>query len=177
MAKKKRLKFSRKQRKQIVRVGLPVLAAALGLFIGVGATNLYKGRRAPQNLVWAADKGVKVPNNLRKFLETKNDCKAYRGTNTPTGVGLWGVYQVADGRYAKIAYGCSWSLNTYVMAVKQKGAWQLLKPTEYFAPFKDGLDPTKGALPFCTMVEKYKIPHDIEPFCIQPDGSAKSNEL
>lgn len=177
MAKKKKFKLSKKQRKQVSRFGVPVLAGLLGLFLGIIITTFVSGRRAPTNLVWAADNTVKIPRDLRRFLETKNDCQAYRGTGTPTGVGLWGVYQTSKDQFAKIAYGCSWSLNSYVMAVKQKGLWQLLKPTEYFAPFKDGVDPSKGALPFCAVVEKYKIPKDIEPFCIKPDGTAQANEL
>ncbi len=178
MVKKKnrlKLKLSKKQRKQLIHYGKPVLAGFLGLLIGIGATNLLASRRAPSNLVWAADSTVKVPKDLRAFLVAKNDCKAYRGAGSPTGVGLWGVYQVSKNQYAKIAYGCSWNLSSYVMAVKQKGSWQLIKPTEYFAPFKNGVDPSKGALPFCAVLEKYKIPKDIEPFCVKADGAAQSN--
>lgn len=179
MVKKKnrlKLKLSKKQHRRLIHYGKPVLAGLLGLLIGVAATKLSDSRRAPSNLVWAADNTVKIPKDLRAFLMAKNDCKAYRGTDSPTGVGLWGVYQVSKSQYAKIAYGCSWNLSSYVMAVKQKGSWQLIKPTEYFAPFKNGVDPSKGALPFCNVLEQYKIPKDIEPFCVKADGSAQSNE-
>ena len=175
MVKKKKLKLSNKQRKKLNSIAIPVLAGLVGLTLGIGITKLPVSLRSPANIVWAADKTVKIPRDLRRFLAAKNDCQAYRGTNTPTGVGLWGVYQVSRNQYAKIAYGCSWNLSSYIMAVKYGGSWQLIQPTEYFAPFKDGVDPTKGALPYCALVEKYKIPHDIEPFCVKSDGSAQGN--
>lgn len=179
MAKKSKfkVKLSKKQRKKLISIGLPVLAGLFGLILGVVATKFLLVQKSPSNLVWPADNTVKVPKDLRKFLESQDDCKEYKETGSPRGVGLWGVYQTSKGQFAKIAYGCSWNLSSYIMAIKQKGVWQLLQPTEYFAPFKDGVDPSKGALPFCAVVETYKIPKDIEPFCIQPDGSAKSNEF
>ncbi len=177
MVKKKKLKLSKKQRKQLKSVAVPIAIGIAGLLVGIVATKILASTHTPANIVWAADKTVKVPEDLRRYLDTKNDCKAYRGTDTPTGVGLWGVYQVSKSQYAKIAYGCSWNLTNYIMAVKHEGKWQLIEPTEYFAPFKDGVDPTKGALPYCAVVEKYKIPNAIEPFCIKPDGNAQSNQL
>ncbi len=176
MAKKKKLKLSKNQRKQLFAVGIPVLVGLFGLLIGITGTRLLSGRRAPKNLVWAADKTIKIPKDLRTLLLSQDQCKGYNGTDTPTGVGLWGVYQVSKASYAKIAYGCSWNLSSYIMAIKQNGQWQLIKPKDYFSPFQDGVDPTKGALPYCAVVDKYKIPKDIEPFCIQADGSAKANE-
>lgn len=179
MAKKSRfkLKLSKKQRKQLQRAVKPLLVGFVGLLIGISGLGLWHWLRPPSNLVWAADKTIKIPRDLRTYLQhTDNDCEAYRGKDSPTGVGLWGVYQVSKGQYAKIAYGCSWSLSSYIMAVKKDGSWQLIPPTEYFAPFKNGVDPTKGALPFCVVVEKYSIPKDIEPFCILADGTAKSSQ-
>jgi len=170
-------KLKKAQRKKLASIALPVLVGLFGLVVGIAGTRLLSGRTTPANLVWPAEKTVKIPKDLRKFLEKQNSCEHYRGTDSPSGVGLWGVYQVSRGQYAKIAYGCSWNLSSYIMAVKQKGMWQLVPPAQYFAPFKDGVDPSKGALPFCATVATYKIPGDIEPFCIQPDGSAKPNEL
>ena len=179
-AKKRKLKsrLSKKQHKQLKGARLPLIAGLVGLVIGITAIQLWRRTNQPANIVWAADNTVKVPRDLQAFLlNTENNCKSYRGAGSPDGVCLWGVYQMSQGRYAKIAYGCSWSLSSYIMAVKPAGDWQLLPPAEYFAPFKGGLDSTAGALPFCTSVEQYKIPGDIEPFCVQPDGSAKANEL
>lgn len=177
MAKKRKVKLTKKQQKQLKTLLIPFGIGLVSLLIGIAGTSLFYNRKVPDNLVWAADSSVKLPKDLRKFLEKQNDCREYRGSGTPTGVGLWGVYQVSQGKYAKIAYGCSWSLSSYIMAVKQKGGWELLRPTQYFAPFKDGVNPAQGALPYCAMLEKYKIPNDIESFCIKGDGSAQSNQI
>ncbi len=176
MAKKKKSRISKQQRKRVAKYAQPALAGFLGIIIGVTATTFLAGIQSPANLVWAADKTVKIPKDLREFLSTKDECKTYRGAELPGGVGLWGVYQVSKNSYAKIAYGCSWNLSNYIMAVKNTQGWQLLQPVDYFAPFKEGVDPTKGALPFCAVVDQYKIPKNIEPFCINPDGTAKANE-
>lgn len=177
MAKKRKVKLNKKQQKQLKKLLIPLGIGLVSLLMGIAGTSLFYNRRAPHNLVWAADSSVKLPKDLRKFLENKNDCREYRGSGTPTGVGLWGVYQASQDKYAKIAYGCSWSLSSYVMAVKQKTGWELLQPTQYFAPFKDGVNPAQGALPYCDMLEKYKIPSEIESFCIKRDGSAQSNPV
>lgn len=176
-AKKKKFKLSKKQRKQLISVVTPVGIGLTGLILGIILMSVVGTRRPTTNLVWASEPSVKVPNDLRRFLEARNDCEHYRGTDTPTGVGLWGVYQTSQGKFAKIAYGCSWNLNSYIMAVKEKQGWSLIQPVEYFAPFKDGVDPSKGALPLCTVIEKYKIPKDIESFCIKADGTAQANTL
>lgn len=177
MAKKKKFKLSKKQRKQVLALGIPVLAGIAGLIIGISAITLISYQLKPSNLVWAADKTVSVPKGLKTFLENKDNCNEYRGKGTPDGIGLWGVYQTSKGQFAKIAYGCSWNLDSYIMAVKYKGSWQLLPPIGYFAPFKDGVDPAKGALPLCEVIKKYGIPKDIESFCIASDGSAKLNDI
>ncbi len=175
-SKRKKPIFNKKQRKEIKAFAVPLTAVLFGLIVGVFANKLLSKQKTPTNLVWAADNTIQIPKDLRKFLESKSACGNYRGADTPTGVGLWGVYQVSQSRFAKIAYGCSWSLDNYVMAIKLAGSWQLLEPKDYFAPFNNGVDPVKGALPFCSAIEKYNIPKDIEPFCINPSGSASSNE-
>lgn len=178
MAKNRKFKLSKKQRVQAYSVGIPLIAGCLGLIGGIILTRLLMTPRSlPTNLVWAADKTVNVPQDLRTFLESKQNCNDYRGKGAPAGVGLWGVYQTTGGRFAKIAYGCSWSLDTYIMAIKQKDTWQLLPPSEYFAPFKDAIAADKGALPFCAVLEKYKIPKNIESFCVTSEGNAKPNQL
>ncbi len=177
MPKKKRfkLKLSKKDRKKLASIAIPLSAGLFGLMIGVVSTKYLINRQNPTNLIWSADNSVKIPRDLSKFLATKKDCKAFRGPNSPDGIGLWGVYQVSKDQFAKIAYGCSWNLSSYIMAVEQNGKWELIKPTDYFAPFKNGVDQSQGALPNCSIVEKYNIPSDIEPFCINSDGSVLSN--
>ncbi len=174
---KRKLKLSKRQQKQFKKFLIPIGIGLIGFLIGFVASNVISGSKKPMNLVWVADSEVQLPKDLRKFLEGQQDCREYRGTGTPTGVGLWGVYQIHKGQFAKIAYGCSWSLSSYIMAVRQKTGWELLKPTEYFAPFKDGINPSQGALPYCAMLEKHKIPSQIESFCITADGSAQNNPL
>lgn len=176
MTRKKKLRISTSRRRQLRRFKKPLLIALVGFVLGVGAVKLWQNLESPSNLVWAADSSVHIPGDLKRFLlDYDNDCEAYRGSDSPDGIGLWGVYQVSKGQYAKIAYGCSWALSNYIMAVKHDGSWRLIQPAEYFAPFKNGVDPTQGALPFCSVVGQYKIPGEIEPFCILPDGSAHAN--
>lgn len=177
MAKKRKFKLSKRQRKEFRKLVPYFLVGLLGIIIGIAVVSAPFGNKNPENLVWAADHTVKIPKDLRNYLQSKDDCKEYRGTGSPTGVGLWGVYQVSRNQYAKISYGCSNSLSNYIMAVKMDGKWRLLQPTEYFAPFNDAADKRVGAIPHCAVVEKYKIPSEIESFCIKPDGSAQANEL
>lgn len=175
-SKRKKTVINKKQRKQIKAIVIPLVSLAFGLLVGVFANKLLGQQKTPTNLVWAADQTISIPKDLDKFLQSRQRCTNYRGVGTPTGVGLWGVYQVSQGRFAKIAYGCSWSLNNYIMAIKPGKSWQLIEPKEYFAPFNNGGDPDRGALPVCTVIEKYHIPKDIEPFCVNSDGSARINE-
>jgi hypothetical protein len=175
---RKKKKLSKRQRQKLLNIVIPMLVVLASLLIGSAITLILKNTERPSNLVWAADNTVQLPGDLTRFLRQQKHCEQYRGTGSPTGVGLWGVYQVTHDKYAKIAYGCSWSLSTYIMAVKQGKTWRLIEPTEYFAPFKDGANAEeKGALPYCVQLEKYRIPKDTESFCISTDGSAKSNEL
>lgn len=179
MAKKKKsklkLKLSKKQRAQLKMIGIPVLVGLVCLNVGIAGTRFFEARRVPGNIVWAADETVAVPKDLRRFLQSQDDCKSYRGSGTPTGVGLWGVYQVSKAKFAKIAYGCSWNLSSYIMAVKEDSGWKLLPPTTYFAPFQGST--TTGALPLCSAIDQYKIDKSIEPFCVATDGSARANTL
>lgn len=175
MSKKKKINLNKAQRK-LLKKYLPLGITAMAAFlIGLGVSNIGL-KDTPSNIVWAADNTVKVPRDLRDHLSKQNDCKSYRGTGSPTGVGLWGVYQVHNAKFAKIAYGCSTNLQNYIFGVKTDNKWKLIQPTEYFSPFEGTTDSRGGAIPFCTMIEKYKIPKAIEPFCVQADGSAKINE-
>lgn len=131
----------------------------------------------PRNLVWAADKDVKIPDGLTEYLYDLEDCKGYRGTNTAPGVGLWGVYESSKNKFAKISYGCSTHLSIYIMAVKDKDNWKLLQPTEYFAARTSGSGPVSSYLPNCSMIDTYQIDKSIEPFCIEPGGSPRENSI
>ncbi len=180
MAKKKsklkfKVKLSKKQKALAWSFGLPLAAAILFLNVGILGTRYFESQKQPANVVWAADKTVNVPSDLRKFLQAKDDCKDYLGTNTQKGVGLWGVYQVSHSKFAKISYGCSLNLSSYIMAIKQDGKWTLIPPTEYFSPFAN--TQATGALPLCSQLEKYKIDKTIESFCIDAAGAAKANEI
>lgn len=174
MAKKSKYKISRAKQKNLTNLSRYLIPGVIGLVIGLSITTIT-ATKSPSNIVWAADKTVVLPNDLRNFLLTRNDCREYRGTGSPKGVGLWGVYQVHNAKFAKIAYGCSNNLENYIMAVKTDKKWQLLQPTEYFAPFSDATEGRLGAVPYCSVVEKYKIPKDIESFCIKTDGTAQAN--
>lgn len=157
------------KRNQIVLVGLCVLT--VGILLGL-ITPVLLRPAIPSNLVWAADGSVSVPRDLRTYLSNQNDCKEYRGNGSPNGIGLWAVYQVEASKFAKIAYGCSSSLSSYIMAVKTEQGWQLLPPSEYFADAPG--DNSKLFLPKCQFISDYKISKNIEPFCIESDGSAKN---
>ncbi len=176
MAKKKKFRPTKAQKRQLQQLSILIATGFGSLLLGIGGTKLLSNRTAPRNLVWAADNTVQVPKDLKQFLLTQDTCKNYRGKNTPTGIGLWGVYQTSKKSYAKIAYGCSWNLTNYIMAVKSGGKWQLLEPAKYFAPFAS-TSSGSGVLPYCRALEQYKIPKDIESFCIKPDGSAEANSL
>lgn len=177
MSKKKKFKLSKTQKRNAKEWGTLIGIIFVSMLIGIVGTKLLSNHKTPTNIVWAADSSVHVPNDLKRFLLTQDRCKNYRGKDTPTGIGLWGVFQTSNKSYAKIAYGCSWNLTNYIMAVKSGRKWQLLDPNSYFAPFDATIASGKGVLPYCSMVEKYKIPKDIESFCIKPDGSAETNTL
>lgn len=173
----KKKKISKKRRQKILSMAIPMLVILASILFGSALTLITKNAEKPNNLVWAADNTVKLPADLKRFLLKQNRCEQYKGKKSLSGVGLWGVYQTSEDKYAKIAYGCSWSLSTYIMAVHHDKTWRLIEPAEYFAPFKDGVNAGSGALPYCSQLEKYRIPKDIESFCISADGSAKNNEL
>lgn len=179
MAKKKKSNFvpklTKKQKVRLRRVGLPVAVGLICLNIGIVGARYLEGHTQPANLVWAADATVQVPGSLKSLLYEQDGCNEYRGADSPKGVGLWGVYQVSKARFAKIAYGCSWGLSNYVMAVNHEGDWKLLPPAEYFAPFQDSR--ALGAVPFCRHIDQYRIDKSIEPFCIETDGSARPNTI
>ena len=180
MARKKsklkfKIKLNKKQKAIAWTYGLPVVTAFVFLNMGIFGTRFFEARKQPANVVWAADKTVRVPASLRSYLMKQDDCKDYLGTNTRTGVGLWGVYQVSQNKFAKISYGCSFALTNYIMAVKQNGKWQLVPPAEYFSPFAN--TQTTGALPLCSQLEKYKIDKSVESFCVDASGAAKANTI
>jgi hypothetical protein len=176
MAKKKtrfKLKLNKRQKAMAWTIAVPTAAALIFLFVGIVGTRLIDGNTRPRNIVWAADKTVTVPSDLKSFLLKQDKCQNYRGKDTPTGVGLWGVFQMSQGKYAKIAYGCSWNLTNYIMVVKDKDGWKLLDPSAYFAPFASTT--STGVIPLCKVLDQYKIDKSIESFCIDASGTAKVN--
>ena len=174
---KKATNFLKKHKKPLLKFGLPIGLVLFGLIAGYLGTGWVASISQPKNLVWAAEAQVKVPGDLKSYLQKRNDCKDYRGVGTPTGVGLWGVYQVEKGQFAKIAYGCSWTLTSYIMAAKQNNKWFLIPPTEYFAASDPSAARGSSNLPKCTELTKYKINKTIEPFCIDAANQPQPNSL
>lgn len=176
MAKKKKFRITKNQRTQLVASCVVVMSLTLG-FIAGHFINKLSTARQPKNLVWASESGLKVPPDLNSFLLGQKPCHNSGPGQTTIGVGLWAVYAVSHNEFAKVAYGCLVTLTSYVVAIKLNNSWQLILPAEYFAPFKDTDGQRSGALPFCTVLQKYKIPKDIESFCVASDGTAKSIDL
>lgn len=176
---KKRFKLTKQRRQHLTtrlrRVGLPLLWLAIGVSLGLVGRTAFTKPVMSANLVWAADSTVQLPNDLKQFLDHQNTCQAYRGPDSPTGVALWGVYQVADKRLAKVAYGCSIDLKLYIMAIKQNQTWSFIPPTDYFA----SVDAISGNsyLPKCEVLTKYHITKTMEAFCVEADGHGRANEL
>lgn len=165
---KKLQKYYKRHQKTFKRYGVPVLAAIALFALGIFTQNILHERAQPTNIVWAIDETVKIPADLRKTLLKKDECRGYRGGDSPPGVGLWGIVQVEQGKFAKIAHGCSWSVTSQVLAVKSKGSWQLVSPLEYFS------DTTQG-IPTCNAVIKYKVPVSLEGFCVNDSGKLAKN--
>lgn len=161
-------KTYKKYRKLLRRVGIPVVVLLVTFLIGMQVQALKINKLQPDNLVWSIDETVIIPADLKKMLLELDDCKSYRGTDSPKGVGLWGVMQVEQEMFAKIAYGCSWELTSYILAVKIDKNWLLLKPVDYFADTAQGV-------PSCKVVADYKIPPTIESFCSNDKGELMRN--
>lgn len=158
----------KQHKKRIKRYGTPLVFGVAIFLLGMFTQKTYLAGHQPLNIVWAVDKTVKVPQDLRQTLEKRDDCNNYRGADQPGGVGLWGVIQVEDNKFAKLSYGCSLTLTSYMLAVKQDNKWVLLKPVEYFSN-------TSGGVPVCTMITKYNIPGTIESFCTNDKGDVVKN--
>jgi hypothetical protein len=172
---KRRNKLSKQRRQQLWKIGLPLGLLLAGGLSGWLIKTLIIDAVQPSNLVWAIDETVQVPEDLRYALRDQQTCKSYRGPGTPNGVGLWGVQQISQNRLAKVVHGCSWSIEGYVMVVKQAGRWQIIEPSKYFAPNKNNTG--QGSLPRCEILEEYKIDKAIEPFCITSKGEARANNI
>jgi len=175
MAKKKILKLKIKKqtmrrwrRDPWVRAGAILLVLIIGIGLGMLGMVIRPTNQHPQNLVWASDSRTKIPPDLISYLQDRKDCQA-SSNKASAGVGLWGVYQVSKGRFAKVAYGCSTNMTLYIMAVKTAKQWQLLQPSTYFS--------VTGFLPKCAQIDQYQIDKSIEPYCIKDDGSARANEV
>lgn len=172
MAKKKsrmkQFKLSKKQNATLRRIMYPVVIAVVFACVGYIGAMYTHGRKQPDTLVWAADASVQIPKDLKNFLQNKNDCNDYLGEDTRRGTALWGVYEVSQEKFAKISYGCAFSLTNYVFAIKTEGQWKLIPPAEYFE---------SGSLPLCSQLEKYNIDKSVEAFCVDAAGTARANAI
>lgn len=161
-------KYLRKRRKTILRYGVPIVLVLVSFCAGGAYQRYHDVHTQPRNIVWSIDASVSVPSDLRNYLMQKNECQSYRGSNAPSGTGLWAVTQIDQGAYAKLAYGCSWSLSDHAVAVKQAKGWTIISPSLYYS------DPIQG-VPLCTAVVQYKIPPSIEGFCSNDSGKLTKN--
>lgn len=165
----KRIKnFIKKHRRQFIQFGIPILLVICAFFAGTARQQYVYEHTQPDNLVWAIDAGVVMPDSLKTMLKQRTDCEAYRGADAPRGVGLWAVTQIEHDAFAKLSYGCSWSLSNHAIAIKSGGSWQLIPPEKYFS------DTTQG-IPLCTAVVAYKIPPTIDGFCSNDAGKLTKN--
>lgn len=174
---KKPASILKKHQKQFMKFRLPAGLVLVGLLVGFLGSSWISSKNQPSNIVWAANNTVALPGGLKPFLLKQTDCKNYIGSTTVKGVGLWAVYQVEKSQFAKIAYGCSVTLRSYIMAIKQNGKWALIPPTEYFAGSDQGSGTGSNNLPKCTELTKYKINKNIEPFCIDGANQPQANSL
>lgn len=165
---KQLIRLYKKHRKILLRYCIPIVIGCVLFGSGMFVQNVRLQDQQPKNIVWAVDETVKVPKGLRQALLELDTCKNYRGADSPSGVGLWGVTQVEQDKFAKITYGCSWQLTSYIVAVNNGKTWQLLQPTEYFADTAQGV-------PSCAVVTKYKIPPALEAFCVNEKFELSKN--
>lgn len=160
--------FIKKYRKQLIQFGLPILLVVAAFFIGAARQQYIYEHTQPDNLVWAVDAGVVIPDSLKTMLKQRTDCEMYRGADAPKGVGLWAVTQVEQNAFAKLSYGCSWSLSNHAVAFKVGQSWQVIPPEQYFS------DTTQG-IPLCTAVVTYKVPAKVDGFCSNDEGKLTKN--
>jgi hypothetical protein len=168
MKKLLKLRLNKKKKRILIGVVTITFVLAAGFVIGYLVAISDKDRQ-PVNLIWTVDSSVYIPDDLRVFLNSQPACDNQLNPGIK-GVRLWGVMQVYVGSYAKIAYGCSSELKSYIVASKQSGQWQLHQPENYFSEMGE------GALPLCASVQRFNIPGEVEPFCINK-GKAQANTL
>src|SRR5258708_3634821 len=129
MSKKKKSAFT------ILQLGQIGLALVMVMLLGFMLGKQWNGSHSnynSKNAVILSDSSVKPPSGLVDFLKTQDSCK------TQKSIGIWSIYQTADNKFAKLAYGCGVSLESYIMAVKQNSKWLLIPVSQYFLPAKDG---------------------------------------
>ncbi len=163
--KSKTLTFRKLKRDNRFLVAALVLFFIVGVIAGAAGMTLFVHNKPynqhPKNVVISADDTVSAPPDLIDFLRRQDTCQGR--------VNLYSIYQVSANKFAKLSYGCSTSLSSYIMAVKNNSHWQLIPVSEYFS--------TTGFLPKCIQVEKYQIDKSIEPFCIKENGMARNNGI
>lgn len=163
MAKKKKVQITKIQLAQYGLILLIVLG--LGFMFGQNWVKSHANYNA-KNAVVLADSSVKPPAGLVDFLKKQDGCKGQKS------IGIWSIYQTSENKFAKIAYGCGVSLESYIMAVKQSSGWILIPVNQYFLPAKDG-GSVSGYGPSCDIVAKYFIDNSIEPVCVTKLGQSK----
>jgi hypothetical protein len=158
----------KKHRKLLIKYGIPSVLVLVAFLAGSIRQQYVYEHTQPDNLVWAVDSSVVVPEKLKTMLKQRSDCVGYRGQDAPKGVGLWAVTQVEKDAFAKLSYGCSWSLSSHAVAAKKGQTWQIIAPETYFS------DTTQG-VPLCTAVIEHKVPPTIDGFCSNDAGKLTKN--
>ena len=165
---KPKKKNTMRSKNYLILLAIVVTAFALGYL-----TNNLLNKDSENVKVWAVDDSVVIPSGLESYLEknSDDDCKQYRGTDTPDGVALYAIQANVDNRYVRMSYGCSDNLieEVTIVAVKQdNGDWTLIPPTEYSG---------SGENPLCQQLEKYNINKIAEPECEDSKGKIQENSI
>ncbi|HMS24057.1 MAG TPA: hypothetical protein PKB09_04630 [Candidatus Saccharibacteria bacterium] len=162
------MKTTKKNSKKSNSTLIFVLALLIGLFLGALLTMLINSGQKDVR-VWSVDETVKIPSDLKNFLlkNGKDDCLGYQGEGSPEGVALFAV-QTVEGNYARMKYGCSDDLSSSIVAIKRAEKWMLIEPVEYSNGNEN---------PFCTALEKYNISKNVEPECLDTEGSIQQNSV
>ena len=163
-----RLQVGKLHKNKQVRRHAPLGFIISALIIGFLLGKAQPVPTHPKTLVWASAEDTKVPADLITFLEKSPSCLGSDGKPKADGVNLWSVIKVSQNKIAKLAYGCSYDLNFYKVAVKQTGKWQLLDNNSYLA---------NNFLPHCEAVDTYQIDKSIEPFCLDAAGLSQENSI
>ena len=151
-----------------------LVAALAGAMLVCLVCKLIPKDYSPAGIVLVADDSVKAPRDLIAYLEKENkdDCKDYKGTNTVQGVTITSIYQVVHDKYAKLALGCSTNLDEGAAAVKTAHGWITFSGASYNLSLPEEMPGETLTYPRCSIVDKYHISKDFEPYCLEDKGEA-----